>query len=282
MKFMKYLCAVLCLLILFPSYVKSAVFINETWDTYANQAAVDAVWPTSCPGNPNILVLSSAFAFSPPNSSRSVMNGAVDSCFHDRDYPFTSTVFYKWDVKFVNFDWCTGPNGSKQLYMKGPTFLFIHIEGCHASYGNANIFSMHIPYNGYFRNCPSSGGLNQGTQPNEECIYAPNINTTPISSNGQYCIEAQATMSTKGGSDGILRLWIDGRLEIERTSVPIVPSWHTGLMHFMNVTEYAQAGYGTRYMDNLVIGDTRIGCSGSPPPGDTTPPAQVQGLQVSP
>ncbi len=271
---MKLFIALLCCVFGWPVGAGAAILLNENFE-YANQAAMDAVWPTSCPGNPNILTLSTAFAFSPTHSVRSVMNGGIGTCFMDRDYTGTAHVFYKWDVKFVNFNFNSDGNGSKQMYAKGPTFVFFHVE-------SSNQWSIHVPYNGYFRTCPSGPGMPIGPQPNEECLYKANINQTPVNGNGTYCVETEVLMSSKGGNDGLLRLWANGVLVLEYFNVPIVPSNHTGPMVFNNVTHYAQMGIGTRYVDDLVVSDQRIGCSGSTlPPPDTTPPTQVTGLAVT-
>jgi hypothetical protein len=105
----------------------------------------------------------------------------------------------------------------------------------------------------------------------------------PVSSTAWDQVEAEIKMNTPGQSDGILRLWVNGTLYVERlnlqlrgpapTSVSsqglLVPSTAA-----FNVDQiFIQCGQGNIFVDRLAVGNTRIGPiqSGS---ADSTPPAR--------
>lgn len=111
------------------------------------------------------------------------------------------------------------------------------------------------------------------TQPDDKWVCVENHlkYNTPGQANGM--IETFQTNMTDGTptiqSLGYYNLELRGA----RTTDPL-PS-DAG---FQIVREYVQDGKGTIYRDKLMVSTTRVGCSGTPPPSDTTPPPVVSGV----
>jgi hypothetical protein len=102
-------------------------------------------------------------------------------------------------------------------------------------------------------------------------------------------IEAEWKLNTPGQSNGLIRMWIDGTLRIEKLNRAWVGPTPTsrGLTHgLLNPSDYRiesaqvylQSGVGTMYYDRIAVGDTRIGTSKTS--SDTTPPSTPTGLQL--
>ncbi len=83
------------------------------------------------------------------------------------------------------------------------------------------------------------------------------------------CIETHTKMNTPGVANGILEEWMDGVLRYSNTAL-IINSANQNTQHKF-VRLYRQHGNGVIYLDELALGDTRIGCLGAPST-DTTPP----------
>jgi hypothetical protein len=67
-----------------------------------------------------------------------------------------------------------------------------------------------------------------------------------------------------------VELWIDGVQTVKYTGRPIAFG-SAGAYDIVRM--YAQYGQGDRYIDDFAVGDTRIGCSASPPSTPTASPA---------
>ena len=103
-------------------------------------------------------------------------------------------------------------------------------------------------------------------------------------------IEFELKLNTPGQANGLIRLWIDGRLVLERLNrqwVGPLPT-STGLHHpgltpsnltITTAQVYMQCGLGTMYYDRIAVGNTRIGLVTGHPSSDTTPPAIPSGVQ---
>jgi len=80
------------------------------------------------------------------------------------------------------------------------------------------------------------------------------------------CIEAQVSLNSVGAADGVFRLWINDRLEAERTQLNWVGSYSDFGLNAVYLENYWNAGAPRaqeRYFDNFVVSTDRIGCAGS-------------------
>lgn len=101
-----------------------------------------------------------------------------------------------------------------------------------------------------------------------------------------FALEVQITLNTPGTNNGILRIWINDVLRGEYLNRTFLgpstanPGGNSSLARMNFVRFFAQHGVGTRYIDDFVVADSRIFAGSSPPPIDTTAPAQPTGLIV--
>lgn len=100
--------------------------------------------------------------------------------------------------------------------------------------------------------------------------------TTPIFSaahaNQWTCVEAHAKLNTAGSANGVFELWINGNLEANRSDLNWVGTWAEygiNAVMFENYWNGGAPGPRTRYLDNIVIATSRIGCIGSVPQAPT-------------
>lgn len=84
------------------------------------------------------------------------------------------------------------------------------------------------------------------------------------------CVEWRMRENTGGLSNGILQAWKDGIETVNYTDRPWRPAGE--LMAWNFILLYRQSGVGAVYLDRMAVGSTRIGCSGTTPPQDTTNP----------
>lgn len=247
---------------------------------YTSQAAFEAAWDTSCPGNPALLGPTTDYAHTGTRSIRDVHNLGVNSCFIDRLHSASDHIFVRFWLKHdTGFDWetpcapatsCSGGTGAKIIYFKSDTFTFywFTLPGTHGLRGAIlNPFDM---------NCPPGSPHAVDT----ECFLYPNAGTAPITtvSSGQ-CIELEMDRGTPGASNGLARGWVDGTLVVQYTSLQVAGATAGG-SHFNHTTYYDQAGNGIRHIDDLQIAEARIGC-GAAAPADPTPPANPSGLRLN-
>jgi hypothetical protein len=78
-----------------------------------------------------------------------------------------------------------------------------------------------------------------------------------------YCVEARARLNDAGQSNGVFQLWIDGRLDAERTGLNWVGSFNAYGINAVFFENYWNAGSPQaqeRYFDNLVVSTQPIGC----------------------
>lgn len=117
-------------------------------------------------------------------------------------------------------------------------------------------------------------------------VYTENTGSFTIPDDKWVCHEGHLKYNTPGVADGIVEYFLtnmtDGLPTVQtlgyynqeirgaRTTDPL-PS-DAG---FNLVREYVQDGLGTIYRDGLTVSTTRVGCSGTPPPPDTTNPPDV-------
>ena len=91
--------------------------------------------------------------------------------------------------------------------------------------------------------------------------------TTPIfdaAHVGQwYCIEAHMRLNTAGSSNGVFEIWVDGRPEVARTGLNWVGAYSQygiNAVYFENYWNGGAVASQERYMDNIVVSTSRIGC----------------------
>lgn len=103
---------------------------------------------------------------------------------------------------------------------------------------------------------------------------------TVLQTDGQWhCIEINQTLNTPGVADGTFYLWVDGVLGAAYTDVGWRRAGDNTQFNYSRL--YRQYGSGQMNIDELAVGDTRIGCPGAPPP-DTTNPFDVNSITVTP
>ena len=112
-----------------------------------------------------------------------------------------------------------------------------------------------------------------------------NIGGGPIPQNQWVCLEGRITMNTPGVANGIIQSWVNGTQQINRTNLllrnAVLNQKNGPNSRLQFVQLYTQHGRGIIYYDNFAVSrDARIGCSGSAPASDATPPAIPSGILV--
>ncbi|MEK7636469.1 MAG: hypothetical protein AAB362_02175 [Patescibacteria group bacterium] len=121
------------------------------------------------------------------------------------------------------------------------------------------------------------------TQTVAECGYStcnlyPNMASRPLADNVWYCIEEHTKLNTPGQANGVVELWVNGVQTIgyyNRTFLgPNVsnPNGNSSTHTLSGVKFYKEGGNGAIYYDQVAVGNTRIGCGGTPPPSDPSSP----------
>ena len=93
-----------------------------------------------------------------------------------------------------------------------------------------------------------------------------------------YCVETQEQLGTSGAANGVVRSWIDGVQVQNVTGVQFRQPGDNSL--YVNKRMYRQEGTGSIWYDRMAVGNSRIGCLGSVPASDSTPPTPPVGLTV--
>ncbi len=189
----------------------------------------------------------------------------------ERTHPFTKHVYLRWWVKFGPGSAPNNNTGSKQFYNRSddPNFLLIV---WHIFPGTATIGGQ-FTHNGYVSDCPQGfddNGNPTNGGPDQACNVKANMrNPINLFDGRWHCAETHAYSGTPGNYDGIAESWVDGVPATQYTGLgmkgPGVDSRYNIVMH------YAQVGLGDRYVDQVAVGDARIGCGASVP--STTPNA---------
>lgn len=80
---------------------------------------------------------------------------------------------------------------------------------------------------------------------------------------GWYCVEARVRLNDAGQSNGIFEFWIDNQLQASRINLNLVGQFTTYGVNVVFFENYWNAGSPkaqSRYMDNIVVSTSRIGC----------------------
>lgn len=99
-----------------------------------------------------------------------------------------------------------------------------------------------------------------------------------LADNRWYCIETREKMNTPGVANGIAEAWVDNVKVMTKTDVMFRSAGNTN--NWDRVGIFRQIGAGNIWWDRYATGNSRIGCSGSNPQGDTTPPNIPSGASV--
>ena len=91
--------------------------------------------------------------------------------------------------------------------------------------------------------------------------------TTPLFDGvnlGQWhCVEARMRLNDAGSANGVLEIWVDGIKEASRTGLNYVGSYSAFGINAVFVENYWNGGAPqaqSRFIDNLVVSTTRVGC----------------------
>lgn len=260
------------LAMLLPSVAQAAVDWDESFE-YATNAAMDAVWSSSCQGNDVIIRPTTTRPRTGSYSLELTFRGAqgvtpgFQSCYKDRNLSASTTgTLYSRFWVYIPSSFQVAGSGTLG---GSATKLTLHPSYAGDSYtsmwwgmpwGNAN-FDVSV------QKTWAPPVLNDSTE---------NIYGATIPRDQWVCLETQLSYATPGQQNGVVRNWINGVAGINRTNVWMDQTGQQSV--FRAVRLYTQNGLGTMFYDDYAVSrDARIGC-GSAPPSDTTPPAQVTGL----
>jgi len=147
--------------------------------------------------------------------------------------------------------------GGKYHYIKGTgsqsgiSGFFINFYG-----SRAQGFSLQ----NHFGHCP-----NTGFGPYDTCNYYPNLAAVSLNDDQWYCVEYHVKLNTPGIADGIIESWVNGVQSMGYYNVlargPVLVNGNGPNSTFDHLTQYTQFNAGLRYMDDLAVGNTRIGCN---------------------
>jgi len=269
----------LLVLLLWAAPGQATVFWTEGFENHLYQNWVSSGVFLDSVNNPdgiNATISTDSFAGWPTSGAHSLKSVFTSSCqstgcgdFYDRSIPDSQEVWFRTYYYTTNFTYYAltvtkflilVPNGN------GNQFYFSNDNGdrrMSVAVGNNNNYQV--------QTCPN-GVVDVG------CSYPPNLASVSLDDNQVYCIEGHIINNTVGQSNGTVELFVNGTQTVGyyNQQTQNVNSQTNVMRH------YVQNGLGNRYIDDLSVGNTRLGCgSASPPPSDTTPPAAVTGLAVS-
>lgn len=92
------------------------------------------------------------------------------------------------------------------------------------------------------------------------------------------CIETHEQLNTPGQANGVYELWVNGTQVLSARNVKFLVSGDNNRMSINRL--YRQVGRGSLWFDRIAVGDSRIGCTGSPGSSTSRPPASPTGLTV--
>ncbi|MDI3461633.1 MAG: hypothetical protein OJF50_000454 [Nitrospira sp.] len=184
--------------------------------------------------------------------------------FMDRAIPETVDLWTRQYARWNNFVF--GPQNDKFFLTGGPE----NGVGVYWLHQNAGPELHAQVYHPTTVTCPNGNR-------DITCNYTPNIAHIALNDNKWHCIETRQNSGTANTANGLVELYIDGVLTTRYTNLLMKSTAHGITM----IRAYAQNGKGDRYQDDWAVGNSRIGCSGSPSPSTTTPPpATPTGLVI--
>jgi hypothetical protein len=257
---------------------------EDNFDSYQTNAEMVDVWDSYCPYYTPVMQLENLFSHSSSKAVTSTLNNPTNddngSCYMNRFYKPATEVYYRW-YQYFDKNWVgNSVTGSKLMYHKvtggtGPLIVWHIIYGDNGTPGDQIMASIY-----------SNGIVPCGSDyPNTEdsnCFIYPNMNESMshLKTEHWYCIETRAKFGS-GKKDGEIDIWIDGTQVLRRNDVWLNLPGDTA-QGWGEITYYAQMGKGTRYLDDVAVSTTKIGCGSMPPapPPSPTKPAAPKNLRV--
>lgn len=271
-------------LLLWAVPVQATTYWTETFENHLWTGSNGNPWdtggcgfsaPDGCVPGP---IISTDFAH--PGTGTHSLKSVSPGTFFDRYFGANTTELWtRYYIYLSNF--VANPDvGMKIQYYANPSTL--------RSYPN---FYAHIfPGN-------SLGIVAQGVWQNGAFTttnYPANAGSGTLANGQWYCIEEHLKMSSPGQANGVIEVWKDtttqilnypavqlnGPNDINPVGCTILCNSSNTIMALVRHYDH-EISQGARYIDDLAVGTTRIGCGGAPPPADSTPPNPVTGLAVS-
>jgi hypothetical protein len=259
---------IVLILLLAPVGAQATVFWEDGFE-YVDQPTMAFAWDgASCVGDTTILAptttrprtgaksLQSHFTGIPPT-----YEGGGSCFFGGRSFQVSSSVFMRFWMYLTdhagtgNFLPATPTTKILKTFGQGHPFSVYWVM----IYGTTTLVATIQHNSGNGENVFTSGSI-----PQQQWV----------------CVETQTTTNSGPGvANGIIRAWINGTPVLNDTSRVLLESVDTGTYPgTKTIGAYTQNGLGRIFYDDLAVGDTRIGCGATPPPGDTIPPPQVPTL----
>ncbi len=203
----------------------------------------------------------------------SAFDGCPGSAYYDRYFaiyngqPAIQDVWTRFYYRTHNWEDHGIESKMIQIYETDQNGVTIYIQsGWGAHYPVNNASNVHRRLNaslrGINRFCGNGTGITDG-----DCNYPMNVQEILIQDDQWYCVEFHLRPSTANQSDGLLEQWINGTLV---ASYPNILTRTSNAGYFFYRT-YAQTGRGDKYLDDVAIGASRIGCGATPPSSPTAP-----------
>lgn len=198
--------------------------------------------------------------FSGSASLREHFDGSLGGGFEDRSFPATSNLWGRFYIR-LSPGFLVSEIGTK-LMRSDP----IGQGGSTPSYwwwmpfGRANLGVA-------AQNYPQGDTTN---------LYS-NMGNPDLSGGIWHCVEIHIQNNTAGQANGMIEAWKNG--------VQVMGHYNLALgganpIQFASNRMYRQLGLGDIWYDRVAMGNSRIGCLGSVPTNDSTPPAPPSGLFV--
>lgn len=248
-----------------PTPSEAVVFWEEDFENHLTPNWNTAACGTPAPQDGCNAQISTTLPHSGAHSLKSYYStlGHPAGTYYDRSVTATGDLWMRFYYRTVNFTY--DPQGNIKLFFnfaQGINVIWINV------YGNRSMQAL--------INHPQPVTCPNGYT-DETCTYYANVKPIPLNDNQWYCLETHANAGTPGVANGMIELYVDGVKSLSHSNLLIT----TTSSSFNTVRHYTQYGFGYRYVDDLAVGNTRIGCGVSPrPSSDVTPPATPIGLSV--
>lgn len=187
-----------------------------------------------------------------------ILQGFQCGGYVDRNFPQTSNLYRRFYINMAS-NFKTGDSGTKII----GTF-----PGGNTTFSTWWVFQFgsHV-----------LSGIVSRAKDGVAVVYNQN-GTFPF---GQWvCVETHEQLNTPGQANGVYELWVNGTQVLSTRNVMFLVSGDNTTMGINRL--YRQVGLGSLWFDRVAVGDSRIGCAGSPPPTPpaSTPPAAPTGLII--